>query len=213
MKALQQQFAETERQRKMQQMMLSKHYEHQKEIMQNRHEELLRLKNRLLVHDISAHENHQIEHEEKLQRRHEQLLEIQNDYDLRAQKTQSNRKLLEDRKKVILQEMKKFDDLTQHMSKLNLDDTKLTDKQKSELDEFVAKHPESMVNNYEYTNYDEWRHSGNINNGIKANKTNNIGISKSSHQSMEMDHLISIGRHTLSESVVVTKNTVRYVVV
>lgn len=154
---LKKQFAETERQRRIQQSMLAKHYQHQKEILKQRHNELLKLKRE--IQNIQQHENNQIDHEEKLQQRHQRLMEIQNDYDIRKAKIHSNRQLLEQRKKSILNEMQKFNELTQSMSKLNFNADDLTETQKKDLDDFVAKHPQTMVDDYSYRNYHQFRNS------------------------------------------------------
>ena len=154
---LNQQFKETERQKKLQQMMLAKHYKHQKEIMKQRHDELLRLKQQL--QNIQSHENQQIEKEEKLHKRHERLMEIQNDFSMRSAKVESDRKLLENRKNAILNEMQKFDDLTQSMSKLNLNGDNITPQEQKELEEFISKNPAATVDDYSYNNYQEFRNS------------------------------------------------------
>ena len=148
---LQTQFEETERQRRIQQMMLAKHFQHQKKILKQRHTELLKLKQE--IQNIQSYEHNQIKNEDKLKQRHQQIMKIQNNFNKRKAKINDNRQLLEQRKKSILDEMQKFNQLTQSMSKLNLNAADLTQQQKNELDDFITKHPETMNDDYSYNNF------------------------------------------------------------
>ena len=130
-----------QRQKRMQQIMLAKHYKHQKDILKQRHKQLLNLKQQ--IQNIQSYEHN-------LQQRHETLVEIQKDFNKRKAKLDANSQLLQQRKKEILNEMQKFNQLTQNMSKLNLSAIHLTEQQKKELDEFIAQHPETTVDDYSY---------------------------------------------------------------
>jgi len=139
MKALDQQFQETERRRKAQQAMLRGRYKLQRQQMKQRHAELLHIKGKL--RDISDKEHRQVEHETKLRQRYQRVQEIQTDYQNREEKAKSNRDLLVDRKKAIQQEMEDLNALTKQIDQLNLG-AEQTEEQKQQMESFIAQNPD-----------------------------------------------------------------------
>ena len=140
LRKLEDQMRETDRQRSIQQMMLKKHYEHQKRIMRQRHEELMQVRDRLVR--IKQHEKHQLGRERDIHQMQYRLEQQQNAFESRKSKVLSEREMLEQQKLSMMKELEEFDKLTKDMSKLNLWSTDLTEEQKTEMDRFVASHPE-----------------------------------------------------------------------